>query len=80
MARIKSDDDTAPEQAAGPDTTDKDNIMAVRQDTIAQSMWDDYQQRILGRHLDADCQGTPVAYPPVTGQGRLNGCGLAKAG
>jgi hypothetical protein len=21
-----------------------------------------------------------VAYPPVTGQGRLNGCGLAKAG
>jgi hypothetical protein len=26
------------------------------------------------------CQGTPVAYPPVTGQGRLNGCGLAKAG
>jgi hypothetical protein len=26
------------------------------------------------------CQGTPAAYPPVTGQGRLNGCGLAKAG
>jgi hypothetical protein len=26
------------------------------------------------------CQGTPVAYPPVTGQGRLNGCGSAKAG
>jgi hypothetical protein len=26
------------------------------------------------------CQGTLVAYPPVTGQGRLNGCGSAKAG
>jgi hypothetical protein len=26
------------------------------------------------------CQGTPAAYPPVTGQGRLNGCGSAKAG
>jgi hypothetical protein len=23
---------------------------------------------------------TPAAYPPVTGQGRLNGCGSAKAG
>jgi hypothetical protein len=29
---------------------------------------------------DPSCQGTPVAYPPVTGQGRLNGCGSAKAG
>jgi hypothetical protein len=26
------------------------------------------------------CQGILVAYPPVTGQGRLNGCGSAKAG
>jgi hypothetical protein len=26
------------------------------------------------------CRGTPAAYPPVTGQGRLNGCGSAKAG
>jgi hypothetical protein len=26
------------------------------------------------------CQGTPVAYPPVTGQGHLNRCGSAKAG
>jgi hypothetical protein len=26
------------------------------------------------------CQGTPAAYPPVTGQGRLNRCGSAKAG
>jgi hypothetical protein len=26
------------------------------------------------------CQGTLAAYPPVTGQGRLNGCGSAKAG
>jgi hypothetical protein len=26
------------------------------------------------------CQGTPASYPPVTGQGRLNGCGSAKAG
>jgi hypothetical protein len=55
MARIKSDDNTTP---AGPDTTDKDNIMAVRQDAIAQSMWDDYQQRILGRYLDTDDVGT----------------------
>jgi hypothetical protein len=30
--------------------------------------------------LDDNCQGTPAAYPPVTGQGHLNGCGLAKAG
>jgi hypothetical protein len=30
--------------------------------------------------IDTFCQGTPVAYPPVTGQGRLNGCGSAKAG
>jgi hypothetical protein len=29
---------------------------------------------------DGQCQGTPAAYPPVTGQGRLNGCGSAKAG
>jgi hypothetical protein len=58
MAGIESDNDTAPEQAAGPDTTDKDDIMAVRRDAIAQSMWDDYQQRILGRHLDADDVGT----------------------
>jgi hypothetical protein len=28
----------------------------------------------------AECQGTLVAYLPVTGQGRLNGCGSAKAG
>jgi hypothetical protein len=27
-----------------------------------------------------NCQGTSAAYPPVTGQGHLNGCGLAKAG
>jgi hypothetical protein len=27
-----------------------------------------------------DCQGTLAAYPPVTGQGCLNGCGSAKAG
>jgi hypothetical protein len=27
-----------------------------------------------------ECQGTPVAYLPVTGQGHLNGCGSAKAG
>jgi hypothetical protein len=30
MAGIESDDDTTPEQAASPDTTDKDDIMAVR--------------------------------------------------
>jgi hypothetical protein len=30
--------------------------------------------------LSDRCQGTPVAYPPVTGQGCLNRCGLAKAG
>jgi hypothetical protein len=34
--------------------------MAVRQDVIAQSMWDDYQQRILGR-LDVDI-GTDDDY------------------
>jgi hypothetical protein len=28
----------------------------------------------------SQCQGTPAAYPPVTGQGHLNGCGSAKAG
>jgi hypothetical protein len=27
-----------------------------------------------------ECQGTLAAYLPVTGQGRLNGCGSAKAG
>jgi hypothetical protein len=27
-----------------------------------------------------DCQGTLAAYLPVTGQGRLNRCGSAKAG
>jgi hypothetical protein len=27
-----------------------------------------------------NCQGAPVAYPPVTGQGCLNRCGSAKAG
>jgi hypothetical protein len=32
--------------------------MAVMWDVIAQSMWDDYQQRILGSHLDADDVGT----------------------
>jgi hypothetical protein len=58
MARIKSDNDTTPRQEAGPDTTNKDDILAVRRDTIAQSMWDDYQQRVLGRHLDADDVGT----------------------
>jgi hypothetical protein len=57
MTRIESDD-TAPEQPASPDTTNKDDIMAVRWDAIAQSMWDDYQQKILGRHLDADDVGT----------------------
>jgi hypothetical protein len=41
MAGIKSDNDATHEQAAGPDTTDKDDIMAVRRDAIAQSMWDD---------------------------------------
>jgi hypothetical protein len=30
--------------------------------------------------LQKCCQGTLAAYPPVTGQGRLNGCGSAKAG
>jgi hypothetical protein len=30
--------------------------------------------------LPEHCQGTPAAYLPVTGQGRLNGCGSAKAG
>jgi hypothetical protein len=30
--------------------------------------------------IDCWCQGTPVAYPPVTGQGCLNRCGLAEAG
>jgi hypothetical protein len=30
--------------------------------------------------LSPRCQGTLAAYPPVTGQGRLNGCGSAKAG
>jgi hypothetical protein len=29
---------------------------------------------------EGDCQGTVVAYPPVTDQGCLNGCGSAKAG
>jgi hypothetical protein len=58
MARIESDNDTAPEQAAGPDTTDKDDIMAMRRDAIAQSMWDDYQQWILERYLDANDVGT----------------------
>jgi hypothetical protein len=29
---------------------------------------------------EGTCQGTPAAYPPVTGQGCLNGCGSAKAG
>jgi hypothetical protein len=33
------------------------------------------QQRDL-----ANCQGTLAAYLPVTGQGRINGCGSAKAG
>jgi hypothetical protein len=31
-------------------------------------------------HLVANCQRTLAAYPPVTGQGHLNGCGSAKAG
>jgi hypothetical protein len=75
MAGIESDDDTAPEQAAGLDTTDKDNIMAMRRDAISQSMWDDYQQRILGRHRDADNVGIdndsddddiPYMYLPST--------------
>jgi hypothetical protein len=26
-----------------------------------------------------NCQGTPAAYLPMTGQGRLNECGSAKA-
>jgi hypothetical protein len=30
--------------------------------------------------FEDDCQGTPAAYPPVTVQGCLNGCGSAKAG
>jgi hypothetical protein len=30
--------------------------------------------------IPPDCQGTLVAYPPVTGQDHLNGCGSAKAG
>jgi hypothetical protein len=58
MAGIESNDNTIFVQAAGLDIIDKDNIMAVRQDAIAQSMWDDYQQRIFGRHLDADDVGT----------------------
>jgi hypothetical protein len=32
------------------------------------------------KEKDGCCQGTPVAYPPVTGQGHLNECGSAKAG
>jgi hypothetical protein len=58
MAGIESDDNTIFEQAAGLDIIDKDNIMAVKRDAIAQSIWGDYQQRILGRHLDADDVGT----------------------
>jgi hypothetical protein len=58
MAGIESNDNTIFEQAAGLDIIDKDDIMAMRQDAIAQSMWDDYQQRISGRHLDADDVGT----------------------
>jgi hypothetical protein len=45
-AGIESNDNTIFEQAAGLDIIDKDVIMAVRRDVIAQSMWDDYQQRI----------------------------------
>jgi hypothetical protein len=54
MAGIKSDDNTIFEQAAGLDIIDKNDIMAMRRDVIAQSIWDDYQHKILGRHLDAD--------------------------
>jgi hypothetical protein len=49
--------------------------MAVRWDVIAQSMWDDYQQRILGRSLDADDVGTnnnsddnDILWLPVRGK------------
>jgi hypothetical protein len=36
--------------------------------------------RLPARSIQTGCQGTPAAYPPVTGQGHLNRCGSAKAG
>jgi hypothetical protein len=39
-----------------------------------------YQHQQKGSKNRGICQGTPAAYPPVTGQGCLNECGSAKAG
>jgi hypothetical protein len=45
-------------------------------DVFSETAFDSLPERCKWDH----CQGTPAAYPPVTGQGRLNGCGSAKAG
>jgi hypothetical protein len=40
-----------------------------------------FQVLVVSPDLDgvSYCQGSLAAYLPVTGQGRLNGCGLARA-